>query len=109
MQKHFGSSPVYDYLIRTSDERMSSTIDNETKSLREVVLRFLDVHPDDFDSSVPFTCYALDSLSAGRLSAALKPFIVLTQLQLLADISLDDVFARMSAEKEDEAETGTET
>ncbi|KAF8525874.1 hypothetical protein BU17DRAFT_83380 [Hysterangium stoloniferum] len=107
MQKHFGSSPIYDYLIRTSDERMGSTTDNETKSLQEVVLRFLDVQPDDFDTSVPFTSYALDSLSAGRLSAALKPFIVLTQLQLLADISLDDIFARMSVEKEDKAEAGT--
>ena len=41
------------------------------------------------------TTVSLDSLSAARLSTALKPYVTVTQMQLLGDLSLDDLILRM--------------
>ncbi|KAJ7583475.1 hypothetical protein C8J56DRAFT_1055239 [Mycena floridula] len=97
MQKHFGPSPIYDHLVSHPVEADALNDSHSLESIHETVLKFLDVDPSDFDKSVPFTSYGLDSLSAGRLSRALKPFVSLTQLQLLADMSLDDVHSRIDA------------
>jgi hypothetical protein len=37
----------------------------------------------------------LDSLSAARMSTALKPYVAITQIQLLGDLSLDDLVLKM--------------
>lgn len=62
--------------------------------LRELVLAHLDVSEEDFDDDVPFTSYGLDSLSAGRLSSALRSHLRITQMQLLADLSMHDLIKR---------------
>ncbi|KAF7373671.1 Reducing polyketide synthase FUB1 [Mycena sanguinolenta] len=103
MQKHFGASPIYDHLVPYKIDTSGAVDSSSVESLQQLVLRFIDADPQDFETSIPLTSYGLDSLSAGRLSRALKPFVALTQLQLLADMSLDDVLVRMdhqSAESE---------
>ncbi|KAJ6512896.1 hypothetical protein C8R45DRAFT_1206846 [Mycena sanguinolenta] len=98
MQKHFGASPIYDHLVPYKTDTSGAVDSSAVESLQQLVLRFIDADPQDFETSIPLTSYGLDSLSAGRLSRALKPFVALTQLQLLADMSLDDVLVRMDHE-----------
>ncbi|KAJ6466074.1 putative polyketide synthase, partial [Mycena vitilis] len=56
-----------------------------------IIQSVLNISEADFDSEVPLTAYGVDSLSAGRLSFALRSIMEVTQLQLLADASLTDL------------------
>ncbi|KAJ7343998.1 beta-ketoacyl synthase [Mycena albidolilacea] len=58
--------------------------------------RELHLDKSELNPAVPLTSYGLDSLSASRLSSALKPLFVITQLQLLADITLQDLEDRLT-------------
>ncbi|KAH7906790.1 hypothetical protein BJ138DRAFT_1071251 [Hygrophoropsis aurantiaca] len=99
--KHMGTSELYDHLVPISSPKLSLTSSpgNSTIELRDIVLKFLDVELDDFHSDVPFTAYGLDSLAAGRLSIALRPFLTVSQIQLLGDLSLDDINERIGKER----------
>lgn len=98
MHKDFGASPMYEHLVHYLQETKSgSGVKHDPAALRQTVLRFVDVEEQDFDVSVPLINYGLDSMSASRLSVALKPYITLSQLQLLADMSLLDILARMAS------------
>lgn len=71
----------------------------------DVITQLLDIEPSDFSDNVPFTAYGLDSLSAARLAFALRPFVTISQLQLLSDVSLHDLESRIEeAEKEQVAQ-----
>ncbi|KAJ4493057.1 hypothetical protein C8J55DRAFT_556028 [Lentinula edodes] len=59
--------------------------------IKNIVLSFLDVAEDDFSMSTPLTSYGLDSLSAGHLSVALRPYLQIAQMQLLSDITTEDI------------------
>jgi len=96
VQGNLGPSVLYDYMVRTSQ---SADAGGDGQNLREalqtLILQFVDVSLDDFSPEVPLTAYGLDSISAGRLSFGLRPFIVVSQMQLLADLSLLDIEARI--------------
>ena len=67
---------------------------NETSSkrtLKDVVCSVLDIDPAEFSNNVPLTSYGLDSLSAASLSHALEPGLKISQLRLLADLTLIDL------------------
>ncbi|EIN05362.1 polyketide synthase [Punctularia strigosozonata HHB-11173 SS5] len=87
-----GRSPVFEHLL-TPDEPSEGAEINEL-TLDHLVMHELDISPDNFSPAVPLTSYGLDSLSAARLSAALRPFLEITQMQLLADVSLNDIRTR---------------
>ncbi|THH18839.1 hypothetical protein EW146_g2208 [Bondarzewia mesenterica] len=95
MQRDFGSSPLYNHLVKTPEAVSTIYEEDSIMSLQDLVLQFLDVDPVDFSPEMPLTAYGLDSLSAGRLSYALKRYISITQVQLLADISFDNLMERM--------------
>ncbi|KAH7908666.1 polyketide synthase [Hygrophoropsis aurantiaca] len=101
MQRDFGASPIYGHLVTAPEDVDSMTTDEPSMSLQGLVLQFLDVASEDFSPEVPFTSYGLDSLSAGRLAYALKPHVAITQLQLLADISLNDLMERTEKVQEE--------
>ncbi|KAJ7898537.1 polyketide synthase [Mycena olivaceomarginata] len=105
-------SPLYNHLVTldaTQDER---EVEDPSKVLQEIVLKFIDASEDDFERKVPLTSYGLDSLSAARMSTALKPYLAITQIQLLGDLSLDDLVVKMQNTKqmlpEDAADSTTE-
>ncbi|KAF8192401.1 hypothetical protein K438DRAFT_2135640 [Mycena galopus ATCC 62051] len=56
-----------------------------------IIRNVLSISEEDFDPDVPLTFYGIDSLSAGRLSFALRSILEVTQLQLLADISFTSI------------------
>lgn len=91
-----GSSHLYDHMVKKSESSQAAEGEDLHDTLQSLVLQFVDVSLDEFSAEVPLTTYGLDSLSAGRLSFALKPYIFLSQMQLLGDMSLQDLEARIA-------------
>ncbi|KAJ7690500.1 acyl transferase domain-containing protein [Mycena rosella] len=61
------------------------------KPAREILMAMLGVDETDFDPNIPLISYGLDSLSASKLAAALRPYLPVTQLQLLAHTTWADL------------------
>jgi len=59
------------------------------------VLRLLDVAESDFEPGRPLTSFGLDSLAATRVSQALKPFVEVSQMQLMGGITWEQLEERM--------------
>ncbi|KAH9918099.1 ketoacyl-synt-domain-containing protein [Fomitopsis serialis] len=93
VQSKNGSSPLYDHLV--VKESQSDTDQNSSKDLERdlgnIICDALDIDHEDLSSDVPLTSYGLDSLSAMALSHALEPYLAISQLQLLADVTLADL------------------
>ncbi|TFY60143.1 hypothetical protein EVJ58_g5333 [Rhodofomes roseus] len=93
VQKNLGHSPLYDHLVPVSEAE--GTQDSGTDaSIASIICRVLDIAPGDLNADVPLTSYGLDSLSAAALSHALREAVAVSQIQLLADLSLADLEKR---------------
>ena len=92
-----GPSHLYDRLVpATSTEDNSPELEADKHAiLLQTVCRVLDLHMADVSVDVPLTTYGIDSLSAAALSFALRPLFAISQVQLLADISIKDLEARL--------------
>ncbi|KAJ7436883.1 hypothetical protein B0H11DRAFT_2178713 [Mycena galericulata] len=49
----------------------------------EILLSVLGMTEDDLSPNIPLSSYGLDSLGASRLALALKPYVTVTQMQLM--------------------------
>ena len=67
----------------------------DQSNLRDKLLALLGVSPSDFLPQVPFTAYGMDSLSATRLSQELRPYVTISQMQLLGGMTWDQLQARI--------------
>ncbi|KAJ7153578.1 polyketide synthase [Mycena crocata] len=92
-------SPIYNHLVKLDVAQDEMEVDDPYQVLQDIVLKFVDADEDEFEKNVPLTSYGLDSLSAARMSTALKPYLAITQIQLLGDLSLDDLVAKMGDTK----------
>jgi Male sterility protein/Phosphopantetheine attachment site len=59
------------------------------------VLSLLDMPLSDFSPDVPLVAYGLDSLGATRISEAIRPYVNVSQMQLLGGITWKQLEARM--------------
>ncbi|KAJ7192838.1 acyl transferase domain-containing protein, partial [Mycena pura] len=87
------------HLIPSADDAFEdkpSESEPITAKVERVICSALNVSDDSFDADVPLTSYGIDSLSAGRLSFALRGLIQVTQLQLLGGNSLADLIRKYS-------------
>ncbi|GJJ14254.1 putative PKS-like protein biosynthetic cluster [Clathrus columnatus] len=100
IEKSTGPLSIFAHLINSKDREDRSVDSNGEKTVKEIIIDLLDLDESDFDLDVPFTAYGLDSLSAARLSFALKQHVTISQLQLLSDISYNDLQARIEAADE---------
>ncbi|KAJ3744032.1 hypothetical protein DFH05DRAFT_1550591 [Lentinula detonsa] len=75
--------------------------------IKNIVLSFLDVAEDDFSMSTPLTSYGLDSLSAGHLSVALRPYLQIAQMQLLSDITTEDIVKLTQGDGDEDDDEGS--
>ncbi|KAH9934268.1 putative polyketide synthase [Fomitopsis serialis] len=93
VQSNLGSSPLYDHLVikASSSDTDQTSSDDLGRSLSDIICDVLDIDPEDLSADVPLTSYGLDSLSAAALSHALEPYVAISQLQLLADVTLGDL------------------
>ncbi|CAA7270507.1 unnamed protein product [Cyclocybe aegerita] len=80
-----GMHLLADQVLEVSDDV------DDSERMTEVIKNVLAVPAADFSPDVPLTAYGIDSLSASRLSFLLRPFVEVTQIQLLADIALNDL------------------
>ncbi|PCH35877.1 ketoacyl-synt-domain-containing protein [Wolfiporia cocos MD-104 SS10] len=103
VQEQLGPSPLYDHLVRGSSLSSLARLENSgntRETLENIIRDHLKIAKEDFSPDVPFTSYGIDSLSAGRLSFALRPFLSVTSMQLLGDISLTDLECRIKSHSE---------
>ncbi|KAJ6487079.1 hypothetical protein C8R47DRAFT_951995, partial [Mycena vitilis] len=85
--------PAFRYLLSStqhSSDAKGPCLESEEEILR-TVLSAMEVERQDFDFNRPLLSYGLDSLSATRLSAALHPFVQVSQVQLLAGVSWSEL------------------
>ncbi|KAK7035340.1 hypothetical protein VNI00_011871 [Paramarasmius palmivorus] len=80
--------------VEDEDTGASTQIDHK-QVIREIVQQTLNVPASDFEDNIPLTSYGIDSISASRVSFLLRRFVDITQIQLLADISLNDILHKM--------------
>ncbi|EPQ52402.1 polyketide synthase, partial [Gloeophyllum trabeum ATCC 11539] len=95
---NMGRSKIFNHLI--SDEYVSIRAADSLSSpttLRGVICQVLEIAMEDLSPDVPLTSYGLDSLSAASLSSALLPFVKVSQIQLLADVTIRQLETRMEA------------
>ncbi|KAJ6464059.1 hypothetical protein C8R45DRAFT_1175371 [Mycena sanguinolenta] len=108
LRNRLGDSPMYDHLLKGPEADRETLPEMSESSLRDsvrrIVVKVLDLDDNEFSPDIPFTSYGLDSLSAGRLSFALRPMVEVTQLQLLADVSLTDVLRKFLRQDSAQAE-----
>ncbi|CCM00168.1 uncharacterized protein FIBRA_02196 [Fibroporia radiculosa] len=91
-----GPSSMYDDLCISDGSFTEATSADQTgSSLREIVCKTLDVAPKDLAVDVTLTSYGLDSLTAASLSYALSSSVAVSQIQLLADLTLGDLERRV--------------
>ncbi|KAF8149650.1 polyketide synthase [Mycena galopus ATCC 62051] len=88
-------SPLYTYLVNLDATQDKVKVEDPYEVLQKIVIKFVNASMEDFERNVPLTSYGLDSLSAAGMSTALKPYLKITQIQLLGDLSLDDLVSRM--------------
>jgi len=87
------------------NEAVESTSDlDEAGQMAKIVRNVLDIPEADFSPDVPLTAYGIDSLSASRISFLLRPFVEVTQIQLLGDISVSDLAASSQSDATESAE-----
>ena len=92
-----GSSPVYEHLVaEESDPAQDPKGTNTSGSIEKTICDLLDLSLDDLSPDVPLRNYGLDSLSAATLSFALRPYLSITQTQLLADVTLQNLKSRVA-------------
>lgn len=102
-----GPSKLYDHLVDAdAAQGADDTQDSDMPSVAQAVCRVLDIQPDDLNVDVPLTSYGLDSLTAASLSYALRPFLHISQIQLLADITTGGIQSKINDAKTDSAGNG---
>ncbi|KAG1766333.1 hypothetical protein EV702DRAFT_1150480 [Suillus placidus] len=97
---NLGNSSMYSQLLpeRTIAEDGAST-SKDSVSIGDILCATLDIAREDLSPDVPLIVYGLDSLSAARLSFALKPLFSISQTQLLANVTLRSLEARLEDQR----------
>ena len=78
---------------RTGELRVKSDV--TVSDILDMVLGLLDISREDFDFKLPLTSYGLDSIGAAKIAAVLRPYTSVSQMQLLGDITWDQVQSRI--------------
>jgi acyl transferase domain-containing protein/aryl carrier-like protein len=102
-----GNSPMYAHYV-TDEGKTEGLLGEATgASIKEIVCNILNVAPEDLSADVPFTTYGLDSLSAASLAHALTHLVRISQIQLLADVTLRKLEDLREAREAESAENAT--
>lgn len=97
-----GSSPLFDHLVPLEDANgVSLSSLCAPLSILQAVCDILDMDLNDVSPEVPLTSYGLDSLSAAALSFSLRPLLSVSQIQLLSDVTIRDIEARLTSSSSD--------
>ena len=86
-----GPSKLYDHLLPDDASAQKQNSEDAEQSISQIVCTALELKEEDISEDVPLTSYGLDSLSAAALSFVLRPLVAVSQVQLLADLSIADL------------------
>jgi hypothetical protein len=100
VQSSIGPSTVFSHLVKSDKESVQQRDIEEGTTMLDLVITLLEVSVEDFSWDVPFTAYGLDSISAAKMSFTLRPFVDISQLQLLSDITFKDLAIRLEEQSE---------
>ncbi|EPQ57833.1 polyketide synthase [Gloeophyllum trabeum ATCC 11539] len=89
---NMGVSAVFKHLLPESNIATARESQG-TSDLKDIICKILEVAPNDLVPDVPLTAYGLDSLSATSLSTALASLVAISQIQLLADVTFQQLEA----------------
>jgi hypothetical protein len=98
-KESFGSSQLYNYMADDDDGKSPGDDLGDLDmhdAIQSLIIHFLNIPAEDFSPEVPLTSYGLDSITASRLAFSLRPWGTVSQMQLLADMSLLDLEARFA-------------
>ena len=88
-----GSDAVH---LTTKEETAAAAArEGDESNIFDKVSNLLDLSASDFSPEVPFTSYGMDSLAATRISEVLRPYIKISQMQLLGGMTWDQLEAKM--------------
>ncbi|KAJ7865579.1 hypothetical protein B0H14DRAFT_2347885, partial [Mycena olivaceomarginata] len=111
VRRNLGPSAMYDPLVpeeaQTTDDAEESV--SGAKGIPDIICDILSIAIEDLSPEIPLTSYGLDSLSASTLSYALRPILQISQIQLLADITLSGLNSRLKATEPEETVAFDET
>ncbi|KAI0944350.1 Type I Iterative Polyketide synthase (PKS) [Taiwanofungus camphoratus] len=103
-----GPYPMYNHLVPNEPtDKSDEQPGDSSQNLSAIVCKILDIAPEDLMPDVPLTSYGLDSISAASMSYALRPILTVSQLQLLADLTLADLEHRLEAATQSNAPSTT--
>lgn len=83
--------------IKTSLDGRSDA--DSQQMILDTILDLLDVSKADFSPILPFTSFGLDSLGATRISTALRPYVSISQMQLLGGMTWEQIQERMEDDR----------
>ena len=96
VQENMGGSRLYDDLVPVEHVKRQDGPERDPHAhLLQIVCRVLDLKAEEVSFDVPLTTYGLDSLSAAALSFALRSLFAISQVQLLADMTIADLDSRL--------------
>ena len=81
--------------LTTKEEITAAAPEGGESSAFDKVLETLGLSASDFSPEVPFTSYGMDSLAATRISEALRPYVKVSQMQLLGGMTWNNLEAKM--------------
>jgi aryl carrier-like protein len=86
-------------LLGTPGAENSAAVEADTSrdGVLTRVLELLEVSSQDFDAMQPLTTYGLDSISAARLAAILRPYGSISQMQLLGGATWSEIERRLGS------------
>ncbi|KAJ7629671.1 KR domain-containing protein [Mycena polygramma] len=101
VSRNLGPSAMYDHLVPVDIETGDNPEEpaSKSKGITDIICDALSLAIEDLSPEVPLTSYGLDSLSASTLSYALRPLlqVQISQIQLLADMTLNELNTRLEA------------
>jgi len=102
LHKEIGLASDTAHLI-TREETTEGILKGDEANVFDQVLGLLDLTRSCFSPEVPFTSYGMDSLAATRITEALRPYVKISQMQLLGGMTWNHLEAKMQ-----EARTATD-
>ncbi|KAF7358095.1 putative polyketide synthase [Mycena venus] len=95
MDRSLGMTKIGAHLVRSSTQEIPIANESILSKASVIVRSVLNIAESDFNVDMPLTSYGVDSLSASRLSFALRSILEVTQIQLLADTSVAELIRKV--------------